>query len=95
MANNNFPYIALGLGFFFLGVVIIGGARGEDGSTALPLLTILVVSEFSFFVTAIGAYISLKKMFDSGFQVIAAIVGVVCAGLAIKFLMFGIEYWPL
>ena len=95
MTKNNFPYIALGLGLFFLGVVIIGGARGEDGSTALPLLTILVVSEFSFFVTAIGAYISVKKIFTSGFQLITAVVGVICAGLAIKFLMLGIEYWPL
>lgn len=95
MSKVNFPYIALGLGLFFLAVVIFGGVRGEDGATALPLLTILVVSEFSFFVTAIGAYISIKTILESGFQLHIAVVGILCASLALKFLMLGIDYWPL
>ncbi len=95
MTKFNFPYIALGLGLFFLGVVIIGGARGEDGSTALPLLTILVVSEFAFFVTAIGTYIAVKKIQASGFQIVTVILGIACGALAVKFLLLGIEYWPL
>lgn len=61
MKSYNFPYIALGLGLFLMLVVMKGSEPGNEGNTNLPLLTLLFVSEFAFFVTAIGGYIGIKK----------------------------------
>ena len=59
MNKNKFPFVALGIGLFMLLLVLKGSAIRDDGSTTIPLLTLLIVSEFSFFVTAVGAYLWL------------------------------------
>ncbi len=46
MKTQDFPYIALALGAFLLLVVLKGSQIGSDGLSYLPLLTLLVVSEF-------------------------------------------------
>jgi hypothetical protein len=95
MSKYSFPYVALAMGIFFMLVVIVGGQLGVDGSTKLPLLTLLVVSEFSFFLCAIGAYLSLRRISDLGFSVAHSLVGVACIILSARFLMLGVEFWPL
>ncbi len=95
MSKYNFPYVVLAMGIFFMLVVTIGGQVGEGGSTKLPLLTLLVVSEFAFFLCAIGAYLSVRRILDLGFNSIHALVGVSCAVLAVRFLMMGLAFWPL
>lgn len=95
MSKYSFPYVALAMGIFFMLVVTIGGQLGEGGSTKLPLLTLLVVSEFAFFLCLIGAYLSLRRIIDLGFTSIHAVVGVSCVILAVRFLMLGLAFWPL
>jgi uncharacterized membrane protein YhaH (DUF805 family) len=95
MSKYSFPYVALAMGIFFMLVVTIGGQLNESGFTKLPLLTLLVVSEFSFFLCAIGAYLGLRRIIDLGFSAMHALVGVSCLILAIRFLMLGIDFWPL
>ena len=51
MQTRQFPFIALGFG------IVLGGVS-VAGATMLPLLTRLIVAEFAFFVTAIGAFIA-------------------------------------
>jgi uncharacterized membrane protein YhaH (DUF805 family) len=95
MSKYSFPYVAFAMGVFFMLVVTIGGQVNESGATKLPLLTLLVVSEFAFFVCAIGTYLSVRRILDLGFSSIQALVGVSCIILAVRFIMLGIEFWPL
>jgi hypothetical protein len=89
-----FPYIAFGLGVTLMLLVIIGGQVREQGSTAIPLLTLLVVSEFAFFVTAIGGYLGIKRTLETGIKPLYATVTVLCGLLSVWFLWMGIQLWP-
>ncbi|MFW5450278.1 MAG: hypothetical protein ACKE9I_01665 [Methylophagaceae bacterium] len=95
MKTIYFPYIALGLASFLLLVVVRGSQLASDGTTTLPLLTLLVVSEFSFFVTAIGAYIGIKNIPSIGIKSVYTLATVLCALLSLRFLFLGITLWPL
>lgn len=95
MKNKYFPYIALALSTFLLPVVIMGSQPGDDGYTKIPLLTLLIVSEFSFFVNAIGVYIGLKQSFSDGFTIMYTAAFAMCALLSVWFMYRGIGLWPL
>jgi hypothetical protein len=97
MKTSNFPYIALALGLFLLLVVLRGSQFANDGLTSLPLplLTLLVVSEFSFFVNAIGAYIGFTQLRKTGFQPLYSVVTLLCLALSVYFMWLGIKLWPL
>lgn len=95
MKTINFPYIASALGIVIMLLVMKGGQPGADGSTAMPLLTLLVMSEFAFFVTAFGTYIGAKHLRATGIQPLYAVVTVFCALLSLRFMWLGIELWPL
>ena len=68
MKTINFPYLALALGLFLLVVVTRGSETGSDGATALPLLTLLIVNECAFFLTAAGAFIGIKYLKSIDFK---------------------------
>jgi len=95
MKTINFPYLALGLGLFLLLVVIGGSQMNTDNTTVLPLLTLLVVSEFSFFVTAIAVYIGSQNIKAMGFKSFYSLTTLLCLLLSIQFMLLGIELWPL
>jgi len=95
MKTATFPYIAAGVGIFFMLLVVIGSTSGADGVTQIPLLTLLIVSEFAFFVTAFGAYIGFKHIRLTGIQPLYLAVCVFCVLLAIRFMWLGYELWPL
>ncbi len=96
MKKINFPYIALGLGLVLMLVVIKGSeVRGGEAATAIPLLSLLVINEFAFFVTAIGAYIGIRQIVSTGIKPVYTITIVFCVLLSIRFLMLGIDLWPL
>ncbi|MDQ7072871.1 MAG: hypothetical protein Q9N32_04390 [Gammaproteobacteria bacterium] len=59
MKTVSFPYIALALGLFLLLVVARGSQITSDGSTSLPLLTLLVVGEFSFLSMLLAPILAL------------------------------------
>lgn len=95
MKTFNFPYIASGLGLTLMLLVMIGSNTDNDGATSLPLLTLLIVSEFSFFVTAIGAYIGIKHIRSVGIKPVYTFITVLCAFLSLRFAFLGINLWPL
>ncbi len=95
MKSSNFPYIASVLGLFLLLVVMKGSEASSDSATALPLLTLLIISEFAFIVTAVGAYIGLKQIRSTGIRPAYLVITVVCILLSVRFLQLGIELWPL
>ncbi len=95
MKTRDFPYIALALGAFLLLLVLRGSQTANDGLTSLPLLTLLVVSEFSFFVNAIGAYIGFTQLRKTGFQPLYGLITLLCLVLSLYFMWLGIKLWPL
>jgi hypothetical protein len=95
MNKNKFPFVALGLGLLLLLIVMKGGETQVDGTTTIPLLTLLVVSEFAFFVTAIGAYLGIKHILAVGLKPFYTVITILCMLLSVTFLWRGITLWPL
>ncbi|MEW8090663.1 MAG: hypothetical protein AB2748_18115 [Candidatus Thiodiazotropha endolucinida] len=94
MNKNNFTFVALGIGLFLMLIVMKGSVTGDDGATAMPLLTLLVVSEFAFFVTAVGAYLGVMQILSLGIKPLITVVTLCCIVLSIGFMWLGIELWP-
>ena len=99
MKTINFPYLALALGLFLLLVVSRGSETDAEGFTALPLLTLLIVNECAFFLTAAASFIGLKQLYSSGFDFrknpLYFMTTVICILLTIQFTLLGFELWPL
>lgn len=90
-----FPYIALALATIILFIVTYGSQLDDTGYTRMPLLTLLVMSEFAFFVSAIGCYIGISHSLKTEFKAIYTIATALCLLFAIRFTMLGITLWPL
>ena len=90
-----FPYIAIGVGIVFMLLVIKGSEPNAAGVTQIPLLTLLIVSEFAFFVTGFGAYIGFKHVRATGIRPLYLVVSILCVLLATSFAWLGIKLWPL
>ena len=95
MNKYTFPYIAIGLCLLFWFVIMVGGKVDTEGVTKLPLLTLLVISEFAFIVAAIGAYLVGREILEKGMEMTRLVVGICCVLLAVRFLLTGISFWPL
>jgi len=94
MKIETFPYIAAGVGILLMVLVIKGSETNVDGVTQIPLLTLLIVSEFAFFVTAFGAFIGFKQIRLKGMKLWYLAVSLFCVLMAIRFMWLGIELWP-
>jgi len=95
MKTFNFPYIALGLGLFLMLLLVKGGEASPDGGTLLPLLTLMIISEFAFFMTAFAVYIGVKHIRVTGMTLIYTLTTLLCFLLSLRFAILGIELWPL
>ena len=94
MNNISFPWLALGLGLVVAVGLMMSGVFSPDGTYKLPLLTMLIVNEFGFFVTAIGAGLGIKALLEKGMN--PAMLGISIADglMAVMFLYLGIQLWP-
>jgi len=90
-----FPYIALGLGVILLIVILVGSADASDGTTRMPLLTLLIACEFAFIVNAIAVYLGVRHTLATGKQPVYITAIVFCVLLAAVFAWLGIGLWPL
>lgn len=95
MNKKQFPIIALIIGFFALGTVMGGQFIGPDGSTVLPLLVLLMLSELALIVTGLGAWFGFQRLRQEGFSLIPGIVTIACALMVPLFLKMGLDLWPL
>jgi len=94
MSNLPFPWLALGMGLLVAFGLLGSGALGPADAYRLPVLTLLIVNEFGFFLTAIGAGIGINRLLSEGANgaLLLSIIG--CAVLASGFLYLGIRLWP-
>ena len=94
MGKLTFPWLALGLGLLVATGLLASGALSPGGNYDLPLLTMLIVNEFGFFVTAIGAGVGINTLLKGGTQSSLLMVTIACAVMAAGFLYLAIKLWP-
>ena len=94
MNNISFPWLALGLGLVVAIGLAMSGAFSPEGTYKLPLLTMLIVNEFGFFVTAIGAGLGINALIKKGLNPALLGISIADAVLATMFLYLGIQMWP-
>ena len=94
MGKLNFPWLALSLGLLVVTGLLASGALSPVADYDLPLLTMLIVNEFGFFVTAIGAGVGINTLLKDGVQPSMMMVTVACAVMAAGFLYLAIKLWP-
>lgn len=90
-----FAWLALGVGLLLALVLLQTGAMGPEAERSLPLLTLLIVTEFGFFLTAIGAATAIRRLTTGGFNLTLSIALAGCGLLAAGFLWLGLQLWPV
>ncbi len=90
----SYPWLALGLGLIIAVILVVSGAVDPASQPALPLLTLLIMTEFGFFVTAIGAVQAIRAGLAQGFGLALLTVIAGCSLLSIGFMWLGISLWP-
>ena len=94
MEKKNFPFVALALALFLMGVLYKTGAADPDMELLLPLLTVLIISEFGFILCAIAVFIGGQTLLKNGFDIVMVVVTLLCGMLGVEFMLVGIRHWP-
>jgi len=94
MKIQAFPWLALSLGLLIMVLLLGAGALQPVSDQALPLLTLLIVDEFGFFLTGIGAWIGVRSLRTDGMRASLLITSVACVLLSAGFLLLGVRLWP-
>lgn len=89
-----FPYLALFLGAGTLLLVLGGSITDSNGETRIPLLTLLIISEFAFIITAVGVFLGGQHMRSHG-SILYKLTTAGCAIVSISAMYMGIKLWPL
>jgi len=92
MNKAAFPIIALFIGIFIQ--IVLKVAISENGETAMPLLTLLLMTEFGMIVCIVGVIMGGKLMLSKpGFDIKLALTVPGCAALAILLGIEGLDLW--
>lgn len=94
MGKLTFPWLAMGMGLMVAVGLVASGVLSPDANYDLPLLTMMIVNEFGFFVTAIGAGIGINVLLKDGMQPTLLMVTIACGVMAAGFLFLAIRLWP-
>jgi len=94
LTKLSFPWLALGLGLTIAVILLMSGAVDPAVEPRLPLLTLLIINEFAFFVTVFGAVQGIRTGFAHGVGPGLLLVTAGCGLLAAGFLWLGIILWP-
>lgn len=94
MGKLGFPWLAMGMGLLVATGLVASGVLSSEANYDLPLLTMMIVNEFGFFVTAIGAGVGINTLLRDGVQPPLLMVTVSCAVMAAGFLYLAIRLWP-
>jgi hypothetical protein len=89
-----FPWIALGIGLLIVLVLLQAGATGSGNGYGLPLLTLLILSEFGGIVAAIGAFLGIRGLRRRGLSWPLLLATLGCLSIVVALLVLGIRLWP-
>ena len=93
MNKAQFPLYATIIGMVLMTFVIGGSQLGPDGHTRVPLLALLAICEFAFFVCIAGAYIGYgHHKQEANRQNLGMLLA--CIVLAVLFALRGLVLWP-
>jgi di/tricarboxylate transporter len=92
--KDRFPWLALGMGLLIAILLLLAGALDTDQGPRLPLLTMLILSEFGVVVTAVGAYAGSRRLVQRGLDrpTLLAVIG--CLMLSAGLATLGFRLWP-
>ncbi len=97
MKRQQFPAIALTLAVPLLGALWIGGeapAADPEAGPMLPLLTLLMISEFGLIMCIAGAVLGIQYGRHQGWTGRYLLITAGCALAALAFLLQLIRWWP-
>jgi hypothetical protein len=91
--KQSIPWLTLGIGLLLSLLLLQFGPLNTNSGYVLPLLTALLMSEFGFIITAIGAGISVSDMLKPGikWRPITLLIGNLL--LAMYFMNRGFVLW--
>ncbi|MDQ6955594.1 MAG: hypothetical protein Q9M21_00210 [Mariprofundaceae bacterium] len=95
MQKIHFPYLALALGLIFMFIIHMGSEINAEHITRIPILSLLIMNEFAFFMAASATYIGIKHMQSIGWSTSYTFIVAGCAVLTLRFIYLGIQLWPL
>lgn len=91
MNKAAFPIIALFIGLFIQ--LVLMTAISATGEPAMPLLTLLLMTEFGVIVSAFGVFIGGKLLLTTGFDYKLALPTLGCVSLVIMLGIEGLNLW--
>ena len=94
MTTRHFPAIALALAVFIHLLLFVATTQDGAGNTLLPLLTLLILAEFGFIISLVGAYISGSRQLKDGITATGIIITLLCVAFAASLLYQGLALWP-
>jgi hypothetical protein len=92
MSVKNFVVIAYALGSVLMGLLLLAGGL-FNGSPAMPLLALLFVAEFGFFVTGGAAIMAFRGVKGEMLQRNRLVISASLAAFSLTFMVIGVSLW--
>lgn len=91
MKMTAFPLVAMLIGGFIQLVLMM--TASESGETAVPILTLLLMTEFGFIVSVIGAFLGVKRIVAREHDLKLVLPTLACIVIAVMLALEGYEMW--
>ncbi len=91
--RKSIPWLTLGIGLLLSLLLLRFSPLTTSSGFILPMLTALLMSEFGFIITAIGAGISVSDLLKQGIKLRPAALLIGNLLLALNFMNQGLSLW--
>ncbi len=91
--NKSITWLTLGIGLFLALILFRFSPLSANSGFSLPMLTALLMSEFGFIITVIGAGISVRDVLKQGVELRPAALLIGNLLLALNFINQGLSLW--
>lgn len=91
--KKSITWLTLGIGLFLALILFRFSPLSASSGFSLPMLTALLMSEFGFIITVIGAGISVRDVLKQGVELRLAALLIGNLLLALNFINQGLSLW--
>ena len=91
--QKSITWLTLGIGLFLALILFRFSPLSASSGFSLPMLTALLMSEFGFIITVIGAGISVRDVLKQGVELRPAALLIGNLLLALNFINQGLSLW--